>query len=204
MTMPFKSIRSLWRRYSIHAIFLFFILSIIIGYISNRNSIGTWDNYYYYSKTMFKPLKSSRFSSSSYSPSSQSLSNTDKAPKDSKFEIACRTALQRMFKRPFDKVRPDWLRNVVTGGKWNLEIDCYDDELKIAVEAQGRQHYQFVPYFHRNYETFLNQKYRDEIKRMKCKEQGVTLIEVPYTVKEEDIENYLRTECKKMNISVPY
>ena len=109
-----------------------------------------------------------------------------------------------MFKRPFDKVRPDWLRNVVTGGKWNLEIDCYDDELKIAVEAQGRQHYQFVPYFHRNYETFLNQKYRDEIKRMKCKEQGVTLIEVPYTVKEEDIENYLRTECKKMNISVPY
>ena len=195
--MPIRSINSLWKKYSIHALFIFFFLSIIIGYISNRNSVGTWDNYYYYSKSMFKSSKTPY-------RSSPLVTTPVKTPKDSKLEIACRSALQRMFKRPFDKIRPDWLRNVVTGGKWNLEIDCYDEELKIAVEAQGRQHYEFIPYFHRTYETFLNQKYRDEIKRMKCKEQGVILIEVPYTTKDEDVENYLRSECKRLNIKVPY
>ncbi len=197
--MAFKSLKALVRRYSLHAIFLFFLISIILGWISNRHSVGTWDKYYYYSKTMFDPVPSSS-ASKSYKFAG---SNFREAPKDSKLEIACRQALVRMFGKPFDKIRPDWLRNSVTGGKWNLEIDCYNEELKIGVEAQGRQHYEYVPYFHRNYDTFMNQKYRDEIKRMKCKENGVTLIEVPYTVKEKDVENYLRKEFVKAGIKVP-
>ncbi len=200
--MVIKSIKAFWRRNSLTFIFLFFLISIILGWISNRNSIGTWDKYYYYSKTMFDPLPSSSKSHKPPSPFSSS-SSFKEPPKDSKLEIACRQALVRMFGKPFDKIRPDWLRNVVTGGKWNLEIDCYNDELKIGVEAQGRQHYEYVPYFHRNYDTFMNQKYRDEIKRMKCKEQGVTLVEVPYTVKPQDVEDYLRKEFIKLGVKVP-
>jgi hypothetical protein len=89
------------------------------------------------------------------------------------------------------------LRNPVTGNNFNLEIDCYNPNLKLGVEYNGVQHYKYVPYFHRNNEAFLNQKYRDLIKSQFCKNEGVILIEVPYTVKVKDIESYLISELRK-------
>ena len=37
--------------------------------------------------------------------------------------------------------------------------------------------------FHKNKEHFLNQKYRDELKNMICKQNRILLIRVPYTIK---------------------
>ena len=121
-------------------------------------------------------------------------------PKESKGERASRAAAERIFEKPFIKVRPDFLRNVVTNH--NLELDVYNEELKLAIEYSGRQHYEFVPFFHKNYEAFLNQKYRDEMKKNKCKEQGIQLIEIPYTVKLEDIESFIRIESKKLGYEI--
>ena len=84
------------------------------------------------------------------------------------------------------------MRNPVTGGDFNLELDCYDPELGIAVEYNGVQHYKFIPFFHKNKEAFLNQKYRDDMKRRICKDNGILLIEVPYTVKTEDIKSFIQ------------
>jgi hypothetical protein len=119
---------------------------------------------------------------------------------ESKGERASRAAAERIFEKPFVKVRPDFLRNVVTNH--NLELDVYNEELKLAIEYSGRQHYEFVPFFHKNYEAFLNQKYRDEMKKNKCKEQGIQLIEIPYTVKLEDIESFIRIESKKLGYDI--
>lgn len=116
---------------------------------------------------------------------------------DSRGEVRCREYLEMRFNMPFDKARPDFLRNQVTSGNNrdnNLELDCYNPSLKLAVEYNGEQHYKFIPYFHRNKETFHNQKYRDEIKKYKCKENGIVLIEVPYDVK--DIESYLEAQLR--------
>lgn len=121
-------------------------------------------------------------------------------PKESKGEVECRRVLQYLFKKPFDKERPDFLRNPVTGGGFNLELDCYDPELKIAVEYNGIQHYQYVPYFHKNHEAFLNQKYRDALKMKMCQEHGVILINVPHTVKLEDVKGYLEKELRRNGI----
>ena len=121
-------------------------------------------------------------------------------PKESKGERASRAAAERIFNKPFIKVRPDFLRNAVTNH--NLELDVYNEELKLAIEYSGRQHYEFVPFFHKNYEAFLNQKYRDEMKKNKCKEQGIQLIEIPYTVKLEDIESFIRIESKKLGYDI--
>tara|TARA_A100001011_G_C14318207_1_gene848983 strand:- start:5849 stop:6412 length:564 start_codon:yes stop_codon:yes gene_type:complete len=125
----------------------------------------------------------------------------NKAPQESKGEIECRKVLQNLFNKPFAKERPDFLRNPVTGGNFNLELDCYNKELSLAVEYNGAQHYKFIPYFHRNNDHFMAQKYRDDMKRRLCKENFVNLIEVPYTIKINDIKKFLKEECIKLGYS---
>jgi hypothetical protein len=102
--------------------------------------------------------------------------------------------LEDLFGVPFSKERPDFLRNPVTSDGRdtnNLELDCYNSGLKLAVEYNGVQHYKYVPYFHKNRDAFQNQKYRDYMKREMCEKNGITLIEVPYTVKIPDIRAFL-------------
>jgi hypothetical protein len=133
----------------------------------------------------------------------QQKDSDDTKPKksDSKGEILCRKAIEKIFDKPFIKVRPDFLKNNVT--KYNLELDIYNSDLKLAVEYNGKQHYEYSPFFHRNnYQAFLNQKYRDEIKRMLCKQNEIKLIEVPYTVPFEDIESYIRIACRNLGYDV--
>lgn len=161
-----------WQEYGLETLVLISLAVIIILYFFNRNKQGSWDRSVYY--TTAPPLKKS-----------------PPVPQTSKGELKCRQVLQKIFKRPFNKARPDILRNPITGGENNLELDCYDEELKLAVEYNGVQHYKFIPFMHRNKETFHNQKYRDYVKRNLCAENGINLIEVPYTVRNEEIEEFL-------------
>jgi len=118
--------------------------------------------------------------------------------RQSKGEAECKRVMESIYGRPFKNMRPDFLRNSVTGGNFNLELDCFSPELGVACEYNGRQHYEFIPHFHRNKEAFLNQQYRDDMKRRICKENGVVLIEVPYSVRIEDIEDYIKKKLKAM------
>jgi len=126
--------------------------------------------------------------------------STPSGPSESKGEAHSRKVATDIFGKSFEKIRPDMLKNNVTGQ--NLELDLYNDELKLGIEYSGAQHYKFIPFFHKNYETFMNQKYRDEIKRMLCEKNGIKLIEIPYTVKLEDIENYIRLEAKRLGYDI--
>jgi hypothetical protein len=103
-------------------------------------------------------------------------------PTSSKGEDTCRKVFESIYKRPFTKCRPPFLLNVVTGSKHALELDGYNEDLKIAFEYNGEQHYKYIPYFHKTKDSFYNQKYRDEMKRRLCMEHNVHLIEVPYHV----------------------
>src|SRR5579885_1122723 len=105
--------------------------------------------------------------------------------KTSKPEKKCRRILQRLFDKEFPCVRPDFLYNPLTGK--NLELDMYNEELGLAVEYNGKQHYQFLPLFHKNTRAFEYQQHRDEWKAKKCKEMGIILVTIPYTVKEENL-----------------
>lgn len=104
-------------------------------------------------------------------------------------EAECKRVLEKYFNKPFHKYRPNFLNNPITDN--NLELDCYNEEVGLAVEYNGAQHYKYTPYFHKSKEAFHNQQYRDYIKRDLCKKNGIRLIEVPYTVKVHDIENYI-------------
>jgi hypothetical protein len=117
---------------------------------------------------------------------------------ESKGEVECRRVMQKIFEKPFYKSRPRFLNNPVTFGTNNLELDCFNEELKLAVEYDGAQHYKFIPHFHKTQEAFMNQRYRDYMKEQMCKENGIVLIRVPYTVKIPDIEMYLIGKLKEL------
>lgn len=118
-----------------------------------------------------------------------------RTPTKSKGEIECKAVMESIFGVPFVKIRPDWLMNEETGK--NLEIDVYNPDLKIAVEYNGSQHYHFNKYFHKSELDFAKQLQRDEDKRRKCKDKGVLLIEVPYTIDNEKIREFLIHQLKK-------
>ena len=144
---------------------------------------GSWDT-----KPPIIPNRSNR-------PKSSGRSR--RPPRESKGELECRRVLRIIFGRPFNKSRPNFLRNPVTGGRFNLELDCFDQDMRLAVEYNGIQHYKYVPYFHKNREAFFNQKYRDDMKRRICRENGITLIEVPYLIPVSNIRAYIIRECKR-------
>ena len=128
-------------------------------------------------------------------PSAPATTNSQET-KSSKGETKCREFLEYLFGKKFDNVRPAFMVNPITNQC--LELDCYNEELRLAVEYNGIQHYKFVSFFHRNNDHFMTQKYRDDMKRRICKEQNINLIEVPYTIKLEDIEDFIIKNCKKL------
>jgi len=107
----------------------------------------------------------------------------------SRGEMECKRVIEKITGRSFTKTRPTFLKNEITGQ--NLELDCYNPELKLAIEYNGEQHYKYTPRFHRTRDSFYNTKYRDQIKMELCKKNSIKLIIVPYTVKICDIERFI-------------
>ena len=128
------------------------------------------------------------------------LSKNTRLPKISKGEQLCLEALREFFPdHTFKTVRPDFLKNPQTG--YNLELDLYCPELKLAIEYNGRQHYYYTPYIHGSVEEFNKQVYRDKLKNRLCKKHGITLITVSYTV--TDIKSYLHSQLQKHSYFTP-
>ena len=90
----------------------------------------------------------------------------------------------------FNKCRPKFLQV--------LEYDGYNEELKLAFEYQGIQHYQYIPHFHRNgKEDFEKQKERDALKDILSIENNITVIRIPYEYDcydEEKLKGYIKNE----------
>lgn len=94
-----------------------------------------------------------------------------------KSENFCRKIIEGFFNAKFTKIRPLWLRNTVTNKK--MELDGFNEKLKIAFEYNGQQHYSFTPPFHASIEDLKEGIQRDRLKRRLCKKNGVLLITIP-------------------------
>ena len=56
----------------------------------------------------------------------------------------------------------------------------------LAIEYNGIQHYEYVEFFHRGNEgNLVRQQERDKLKEELCHQNGIYLIVVPYTVKDQ-------------------
>lgn len=95
-----------------------------------------------------------------------------------KNETECWLLFEELTGQKFAKSKPKWLDG--------LELDGYNEALRLAFEYQGEQHYLYIPHFHRGGEEDLHaQQERDRRKAELCHEEWVTLIEIPYWVKDK-------------------
>jgi hypothetical protein len=148
-------------------------------YFANANFLsGTPDSYNYANRNI------NTFSSI----------HNQQQPTQSRFgysEEKCRSILEDIFKVPFPKVRPAFLKNPYTNRP--LELDMYNDKLKLAVEFDGQQHAEYSSYFHKTHDDYIKQVGRDKMKDEMCKMYGIKLIRIPHTVKYHELESYIKS-----------
>lgn len=92
----------------------------------------------------------------------------------------------------FDSVHPRWAFNPDTGAL--LEYDYAIPHLRLFVEYNGLQHFEFPNFFHKNRAEFEAQKDRDELKRRFAVEHKWKLIIFDYMdiIKFGPIYEYIR------------
>lgn len=74
-----------------------------------------------------------------------------------------------------ENIKPEWL---IDSAGCRLELDIYMEEVGIAVEVQGVQHYTYIPFFHGKKSGFDLSLSRDRVKREICAQRGIHLLEI--------------------------
>ncbi len=119
--------------------------------------------------------------------------------KDGVSERICRRHFELLFGVDFPKKRPVWLK---VGERARMELDGYAEFLGIAFEYHGEQHYRAVAFSKNSVSPIVRQQELDQLKRERCTEKGVTLIEVPNTERSR-MEVFIRSELSKRGIAPP-
>lgn len=109
---------------------------------------------------------------------------------ESRGEAITRETLEDIYQVPFISCRPDFMLNPLSGE--TLELDCYNDELKLAAEYNGIQHYEWPNYTKQTKQQFFYQVQRDQLKKDLCDQYGIYLLSVPHTVQLERIPEFIR------------
>lgn len=113
-----------------------------------------------------------------------------KCCKSSGGEQICRSIFENIFKCKFVH-----MSSMVNLGKIKInriELDGYNNNLKLAFEFNGKQHYEKNNYFHRN-RSLDDQKDIDKYKYEICKKNNIMLIVIPYN--DDDYKSYI---CNKL------
>ena len=109
-----------------------------------------------------------------------------------------------MFKAEFNKFPKGslkWLKGI--GGL--LELDGYNEDLGIAFEYNGPQHYK-LEFYMKVYKLskdvalrrLQRQQQNDQIKKELCIKKGIVLIVIPFDIKYGDIQEYIINEYKRL------
>jgi hypothetical protein len=89
-------------------------------------------------------------------------------------ETLCRKVLEVAFGKPFDRARP---KDLLSPKGIPIELDCYNEELALALEHQGMHHFKRQPNW-QSVEQFKLCQMHDQIKRKYCTKKGILLIEI--------------------------
>lgn len=90
-------------------------------------------------------------------------------------ERIVRLYMETIFNAKFEKARPDWL---IAPSGFKMELDGFNNDLKIAFEHQGMQHYK-INEFANTYDKLNKIKCYDSLKAKLCKDNNINLIIIP-------------------------
>ena len=109
-------------------------------------------------------------------------------------ERLTRHIFETLFNKQFPKKKPKWLQTEKTN---RIELDGFCEELGIAFEYNGLQHYQDV-------DIFTRPKY-DEHKKEKCQERNVKLFSIRQlssTSQWHTILDEIKTQSKQLEVEI--
>ena len=109
-------------------------------------------------------------------------------------EEKVRSIFEQLFEKKFIKTRK------VLDKRY--ELDGYNEELNIAFEYHGEQHYYFIKGIHFEITRFEERKRKDDEKLELCKEKDINLITIPYWASNTDqsLISFIKTKLNEMNI----
>lgn len=99
----------------------------------------------------------------------------------------------RTIKKVLDQMNINYEREYPVGDtKQRFDFYFSFGGKEYAIEYNGIQHYEYVPFFHRNGESDLAvQKDRDARKQEYCKNNNINLIIIPYNYTTQEIKNFI-------------
>lgn len=106
----------------------------------------------------------------------------------SRHEIRCNEILEEYYGRSF---APIWHPQIINDTGYLLELDCFNEELQLALEYNGIQHYQWPNYTGMSEMDFKLLVKRDAYKKKRCAELGIYLIVVPHWVEYHHLRKYI-------------
>lgn len=99
----------------------------------------------------------------------------DRRENASNLHIQARELLHSLF--PFYTISEELL---LPGIETKLYLDLYIQQLRLAVEANGCQHYNYNHHFFASAKDFRRAQQRDRLKREWCELNNIDLVELPY------------------------
>ncbi len=116
-------------------------------------------------------------------------------------ERICRKFFETIFKVEFPiENNLKWLIN---DEGYQMHLDGFNKNLRLAFEYNGIQHYQNKKYFYKSKEEFEKRIRDDNSKKKLCEEKNITLIIVPYWIGFDEMEQFIVSECNKRGVIVP-
>lgn len=98
----------------------------------------------------------------------------------SNLHVQARELLHSLF--PFYTISEELL---LPGVETRLYLDLYIQQLRLAVEANGSQHYNYNYHFFASAKDFRLAQQRDRLKREWCELNNIDLVELPYNESRE-------------------
>ena len=118
-------------------------------------------------------------------------------------ERLCRAFFEQLFGKPFPTKRPAWL---ISNEGGRCELDGYCEELQLAFEHHGEQHYRAATGLYTDETKLQERRALDHRKRRLCKKLAVVLIEIPEVPRLTPLDalrKFIADECRKRGVKLP-
>ena len=118
-------------------------------------------------------------------------------------ERICREHFEQLFGEKFPRKSPPWLLN--KSGN-SMEMGGYSEELKLAFEHHGMQHYTTNNLYVTSIKALAGRRAADSLKRQLCRQHNITLVEIPEVPTKTSLnrlKSVIERQCKSNGVRLP-